>query len=81
MQPLVHAEFVGAISGLVLINNCIARAIFDTGSGVSLLIEEFVQKYSILTNNWNSQILNWVTGERFRVRETVIVEMNFSIPV
>lgn len=75
MQLVIRTAFVGALFGLVLINDWIARAIFDrfrcTFAKKTICAKNI--PYSLITG----MVQYYIAGETFRVRKMLVVEIKF----
>src|SRR5689334_15029476 len=66
MQPIKEAA-VGAMLCDIILNNTKATVILDTGSGVSLVSDDFVNKTAAPIKSWDGPLVTTVSGNSFSI--------------
>ena len=72
-MPVCCLPVTGALSCHVLVNGNRASAIIDTGSAISLIIEEFAKKCACEIEPWGSHVVRVVTGSEFIITRACLV--------
>ena len=73
--PVCCLPVTGALSCRVLVNGNRASAIIDTGSAISLIVEEFAKKCACEIEPWSSPVVRVVTGNEFIITRACFVEV------